>query len=275
MMSAPFFQLLGHTYLAIHACDNRPELARALLDAGLDQSRIKEGADIVARAKTLPDRRLEEAEDNRIGEHNLHSAIEEVEMWNQTMEFRIKRALDDETLFETVFAREIHPDEHSLEVIARALRVLSMVRTHPTLHEQFGTGRTVRDLLIRGNTILGKSFTAGGNLLSPGAISDPDAEVFEAIEEATDEMQRWMEDLDVAARELDDRPELLGELGHVPEDVGLPLGGTGYSITLHERSERHPPDPEAEEKPDPSWTIGRQGRNNENLGKGWIEPSFD
>jgi hypothetical protein len=274
-MSAPYFQLLGHTYLAIHACNARPELAQALIEAGLGRERIEEGAEIVARAKTLPDRRLEEAEENRIGEHNLHSAIEEVEMWNQTMQFRIKRAVDDVELRATIFAEDVHPDEHSLEVIARALRVLAMVRTHPTLHEQFGTGRKVRDLLIRGNTLLEKSFVAGDNLLSPGAIGDPDAEIFTDIDETTEQMQRWMEDLDVAAEALADRPALLGELGHVPEDVGLPLGGTGYSITLHERSERHPPDPDAKESPDPSWTIGRQGRNSENLGKGWIESSFE
>lgn len=274
-MSTPYFQLVGHVALTVHAWETNEDVQSALQAQGLDQDWIGIGQSLAETGEELPDRRIEEVGDERITEHGVHSSATEVEMWMQTTEFQIKQALDDPDLLDRVRGEDFHADDHVVEVVGRTLRMMGMIRTHPTLHEQYGRGRSVKDQLIRGNTLLEKLLHAGDKLMSPGHAGDPEAVVFEDIKETGTEMTKWVEQLDQAADGLTDRQALLGELGYVPEDVGLPVGGTGYGITLHERSERHPPDPDEEPKGDPSWTIGRQGRNNENMGEGWVDREFE
>jgi len=61
----------------------------------------------------------------------------------------------------------------------------------------------------------------------------------------------------------------------VPAGVGLPLGGASFAVPLHQRAQQNPPGPEAcSTAPCASWSVGRQGRNRENLGQGFIEPTF-
>ncbi|MFB6351091.1 MAG: hypothetical protein ABEN55_01365 [Bradymonadaceae bacterium] len=275
-MSTPYFQLLGHVALAVHTCETNADIKSALEAEGFGDAQWQTARRLLEEGEQLPDRRDEEVGDERIAEHGVHSSATEVEMWLQTAGFQVKQAVDEEAVLATTLGNDVHSDDHVVEVVARALRMMGMIRTYPTLHEQFGTDRKVKDLLIRGNTLLAKLFDSGDTWLSPGHAGDPDHEVFEALESSRRAMTEWLQGLDEVATLLDDRPAILGELGYVPDDVGLPVGGTGYSITLHERSHREPPDPNEEPKGDPSWTIGRQSRNNENMGgKGWVEPSFD
>jgi hypothetical protein len=274
-MTAPYFQLLGHLLAATHTCEHNKELASALVGQGLGQDQINSGAELAEFGASLPNRKVEETGDERIVEHGVHTSATEVEMWMQTVRSRLRNESVDAALIEKSCGEDLHSDEHVVEVAARALRMMGMLRTNETIHDAIGTGRSTRDLLIRGNTLMSKFFIAGDKLMSPGSKADPDAEVFQKIEDFERKATDWLRDLEEAVEGLTDRPELLGELAFLPEGVGLPTGGTGYSITLHERSEKRPPDPNEEVRPDPSWTIGRQGQNKENMGKGWVEPSFD
>ena len=274
-MPTPYFQLLGHVALVVHTCESNPDVASALDAKGFGPSKLKTAQQLLREGEALPDRRDEEVGDERIAEHGVHSAATEVEMWMQTAAFRLKKAVDDEEVLRKALGDAIHAHDHTVTVAAKAFRMMGMIRANPTLHEQFGTDRSVKDLLIRGNTLLAKLFDAGDTWLSPGHAGDPDHEVFAEIEQSRRSLTKWLQKLDEVATLLSDQPAILGELGYVPEDVGLPVGGTGYSITLHERSHREPPDPNEEPKGDPGWTIGRQGQNNENMGKGWVDPSFD
>ena len=174
-MPTPYFQLLGHIDLAVHTCQHSSEVVSALSAEGFGKDKLKRGAALAGEGAVLPDRRIEEVGDERITGHEVHSAATEVEMWMQTAEFRLKKAVDDEEVLAKARGGDIHHDEHAIEVIAKALRMIGMIRTHPVLHEKFGTGRSVRDLLIRGNTLLSKLFDVGDKLMSPGHAGDPEA----------------------------------------------------------------------------------------------------
>jgi len=267
----PYLQLVGHTFLAAHTAERNSAVREALEEAGLGSGELSTGRELADGAVELFDRRGEEVVDERITHHEVHAHGEEVDMWMQTAEVRLKDSLQDDRLLAKVLGYDIHCDEHAVEVVARALRMIGMIRTDETIHEHLGTGRSTRDLLTRGNTMLRKLVDTCEKYLSPSHAGDPGAGVFDDLEDSHDALTEWVHDFDDVVDELEERPDLLGELGYVPDDVGVPVGGTGYSITLHERSRREPPTPGSDEGRDPSWTIGRQGRNNENMGKGWIE----
>lgn len=267
----PYLQLVGHTFLATHTAARNSTIEGALAECGLGSDALEQGQQIADEAVALFDRRAEEVVDERITHHEVHAHSEEVDMWMQTAEFRLKDAIRDDQLLATVLGYDIHCDEHVVEVVAQALRMLGMIRTDETIHEGLGTGRSTRDLLIRGNTMLRKLVDCCEKYLAPSHAGNPDADVFGDIEASHDALTSWMHTFDDVVDNLEDRPDILGMLGYVPDEVGLPLGGTGYSITLHERSHREPPPPGKEEGRGPGWTIGRQGRNNENMGKGWVE----
>jgi hypothetical protein len=267
----PYLQLVGHTFLAVHSADRSAAVKNVLADRGFGVDQLGAGERLAEEAVELFDRRAEEVVDERITHHEVHAHAGEVDMWMQTAEFRLEDAVEDAQLLAKVLGYDIHCDEHIIEVVARALRMLGMIRTDETIHEKLGTGRSVKDLLIRGHTMLRKLVDTCEKYLSPSHAGDPEAAVFDDLDASHDALTEWLHELDEGVDALEDRPDILGEIGYVPDDVGLPLGGTGYSITLHERSHREPPAPGSEEGRDPSWTIGRQGRNNENMGKGWVE----
>ncbi len=170
----------------------------------------------------------------------------------------------------------MHGHNHTVTVVAQALRIIAMVRTEPRIHEKMGKGRSVTDLIIRGWTLLFKVFRNGQILIAPSSAGDPNAALFDEIEAQHAAMVDWITALGQATAKMKGEPGLLGELGYVPEGVGLPLGGTSYGVPLHQRAQRAElPDP-TDQRPDPGWSAGRQGRNRENLGAGgWVEPTFE
>lgn len=274
-MSTPYLQMLGHAFLTTHTADRTSRVESELANEGFGESDLSEGRQLVQEGIELFDRRAEEVVDERITLHAVHAAAEEVGMWHQTAEFRLKESVTDDEVVAKAVGYDIHADDHNLEVVAKALRMLGMIRTSEAIHDELGTDRSVLDLIIRGNTLLDKLVDIAEKWMSPSHVGDPDATVFSDLEASRLRLTEWLQRFDKVVDDLEERPELLGEIGYVPDDVGLPMGGTGYSITLHERSERHPPDPSEEPKRDPGWTIGRQGRNDENMGKGWVQPTFD
>ncbi len=277
-MPAPFFQLIGHMSLAAHTIDEEPAIGEALVDEGLDESRLRKLDELTEVGLHLPDRRAEEVGDERIVDHAVHTSANEVEMWLETVAFKLKEAFDGDKLerrLDQTLGRGIHFEEHSIATTAQGLRAVGVLRTSEELREAIGRERQVQDVINRGLKLLGKLFDNGQLLMTPGHAGDPDAEVFDEIDRAIREMSDWLAAAEQPVRALADSDvEQVGRLGYVPEGVGLPVGGTGYSITLHERSRREPPDPDEPVEPDPSWTVGRQGQNRENLGGGWVEPTF-
>ena len=177
-MPTPFFQLLGHVELVVHTTAHNSEVEEALGAHGFGEDKLAEGRKMANLGEELPDRRSEEAGEDRLIEHEVHNSATEVEMWMQTAEFRLKKAVDDPAVLHKALGKGIHVDEHVVEVVCRALRLLGMIRTHGLIHQQLGTGRSVKDLLIRGNTLLRKLLSNGDTMMGPGHSGDPSAPVF-------------------------------------------------------------------------------------------------
>jgi hypothetical protein len=196
-------------------------------------------------------------------------------MWRSTVAFRLKKAVDDPSLIAKTLGKDIHAHDHSVTVVAQSLRTIAMIRVEPKLHEPLSEAGSVEDLLIRGWVLLNKAYRNAQVLMAPGSAGDPDHAVFEEIAEYEAEMLAWISELGQATEKLKNQPALLGELGYVPEGVGLPLGGTSYGVPLHQKAQRADGPDMDDLRPDPGWSAGRQGRNRENLGKGWVKPTFE
>lgn len=274
-MSAPYFHLLGHIFLAVEACEHNSSLADALGKAGFGKDQIARGKELAHKGEELIDRKAEEVGEDRIYEHNTHSAADEVEMWKSTAAFRLKKSVDDASLIKKALGKNIHAHNHTVTLVAQSLRLIAMIRAEPKVHENLGSPRQIEDLLIRGWVLLSKLYKNSSILMAPGATADPDEPVFADIREQHRAMFDWLNRLGQATEKLAKQPALLGELGYVPEGVGLPLGGTSYAVPLHQKAQRDELPDMDDLRPDPGWSAGRQGRNRENLGKGWVEPSFE
>ncbi|MFP4598717.1 MAG: hypothetical protein ACLFVJ_10725 [Persicimonas sp.] len=274
-MPVPYYHLLGHIYLAVDACEHESSLASALKKAGFGDDNLARGRKLLEEGLELVDRKAEEVGEDRIYEHNLHGSADEVQMWLSTSAFQLKKALDDDTLIHKTLGKSLHSRNHTVTIVAQSLRLIAMVRTEPTIHENLGSARQVHDLIVRGWVLLGKVFKNGDIQMTPGSAGDPDAPVFEDIAKHHAKMTEWVVELGRAADKLRGQPSLIGLLGYVPEGVGLPLGGTAYDVPLHQKAQREELPDFDDLRPDPGWSAGRQGRNNENLGEGWVEPTFE
>ena len=274
-MPAPYFHLIGHIFLAVEACEHNSSLTSALGKAGLAKDEIARGRELAETGEQLISRKAEAVGEDRIYEHNLHNSASEVEMWKSTVSFRLKKALDDASLLKKIMGEELHSGNHTVTLVAQSLRIIAMIRAEPKIHEALGSERSIEDLLIRGWTLLNKVYRNGQVLMAPGAAGDPDNAIFEEIAEHEAAMLKWIASLGQSTEKMGEQPSLLGELGYVPKGVGLPLGGTSYAVPLHQKAQRSDLPDMADVRPDPGWSAGRQGRNRENLGKGWVTPTFD
>ncbi|MBA2664385.1 MAG: hypothetical protein H0U74_19000 [Bradymonadaceae bacterium] len=273
-MSATYYHLLGRVVLAVHAGHGQLDVREALSKAGLTKDVVERGRKLAEEGEALITRRLEEQGEDRTVEHGLHAAVDELEMWAQTARFRLKAAVTDTALLEQVFDKHLHAHEHTLTAIARALRILSMIRASKEIQEALGDVRATHDLLVRGWTLLKKVLKYTDMRLGPAPASDKDGAVFKDLARHSLSMESWLEGVATSAKKLSDKPILLGLVGYIPEGVGLPLGGGSFAVVLHEQARRTPPDP-TDARATSGWSIGRQGRNRENLGKGFVEPTFE
>ena len=272
-MPLPYYRLLGHCVVAAHALPEGSELPQALAKAGLPKTDITRVGELAEKAEELVEEKLDAVGEDRIHEHGVHAHVEELEMWMQTVRFRLRKAIDDDARIAQITGAHIHAEEHVATAAARALRAIASLRVDEEVTDALGTRQTVRDLLMRGQSLLAKVFKATEIRLAPE--DDRDAEVFERLEAHRTAMTDWLLAVDAAARKVPAKDSrLLGRLGYVPEDVGIPVGGSSYAVVLHERGQTDPPDP-SEAKPCTGWSVGRQGRNRENLGKGFLVPEFD
>ncbi len=263
MIRAYFFQLLGHVYLAAHTAH---DMASALTSAGLGADFIKQGIALGARGEALLDRRvLQYVEDKNLG-HCIHASIEEVEMWHQTVRFMLRKAGVSAEQQAQVLGHDVHAPKHTVTAIAQALRVIGVVRTDAALRAAMGGDEvTIRDTLVRGNTLLKKLYKVTDDLVTPSSVCPAHEPIHGEIDELIAQMSAWLGHIEASADKLDDAT--LGKLGFLPVGRGMPVGGTAFGVTLHERAIRQAPDPAGATRTS-GWAIGRQG-NRENLGQGW------
>lgn len=274
-MRSSYYHLLGQIVVAIESCEQNSSLAAALHKAGFGEGQLSLGRKLAQTGQELISRKALEAFEDRIYEHNMHYSAGEVEMWQSTVSFLLKKSLDDPALIAKTLGTSIHAADHTVTIVAQALRTLAVLRTDPRVYEALGGKISVHDQLNRGFAMLGKIFSNGDIILRPSSAGRAENPIFAELTAQRSAMVDWVTQLGAAAAKLKDDPLMLGELGYIPEGVGLPQGGNAFNVPLHERGQRAEL-PELDNlKPDPGWSIGRQGRNRENWGPGFIEPTFE
>lgn len=268
-MSVSFHQLLGHVAAADAGFHDSAELGQLLAKAGLSKDLMAGAHDLAHKGEAVWTTYTAK-EENRIGDHNVHLAVTELEMWAQTVKtiLRTKLAAD---VIATAMGTNIHAADHTTTAIAQAYRTLAMMRTDEKVQSCFKNERQLHDVAQRGWALLKKLFRTCDTRLDAvskeGQAAAADVEAYQA------KLAAWIEKLDAAAAKLGSHAHLLGLLGYVPDGVGRPVGGTAFGVVLHEKGQGAIPNPK-DAKPTSGWSIGRQGRNRENLGKGWVEPTF-
>lgn len=267
-----FYQLLGHVYLASHTADHHGEVASALKGAGFGADKIKKGLELSARGEELLERKMLESPDNKTLEHNIHSAVAEVEMWVQTVKLRLRKAGFDADSIKLAIGHELHAHRHTVTGIVQTLRAIGYLRTlDDEQRAALGSEQSVRDLVTRGNTLVKKLYKVADAFASPSSFMPGDAAIYGDLDKLARDLSSWISALDAAAQKCSDEAAL-GLAGYLPFGKGLPVGGNSFSVVLHERAIQDAPDPR-EAALTSGWSVGRQG-NNENLGEGWIDPEF-
>lgn len=270
-MPSSYLHLLGHVVTAAHSIGESGDLAAALSKGGFAKDRAAEGEKLAHAAEELMREKVDTIGEDRPREHAVHVAAQEVEMWMQTVTFQVKKAVEEESAVELVLARPIHAHDHTVTVVARALRMMSMLQCDDRVYERLGGVDAVREILNRGHALTKKLFRAADMRLAPEG-DEAKLPIFGRLTETHRLLALWLADLEGAARTAAQKDErLVARLGLVPDGVGIPVGGTSFAVVLHQRGQTDAPDP-SNVSDCAGWSIGRQGRNRENLGKGWVNP---
>ncbi len=272
-MTMSYYRLMGQIFVAVQTWDNSPDVMEATSKVGLTKDRIAAGRLLVDEGQALIARRQVEAGGDRIAGHSIHTAASEVEMWLQTVRFSLRDRLDDPSVIDRVIDHGLHAEDHTVTVVATALRALGVLRTDPAVEQAYERRQTLRDLIVRGRTLLAKLLECTDVLVRDN-VTSLRSDIFDQLEAHRQKMSKWVLELAKSSEKIKDQPEILGLLGYVPQGVGIPAGGTSFAVILHQRAQRQAPDP-TEPGSTSGWSIGRQGRNRENMGKGWVEPTFE
>ncbi len=272
-MTLPFYRLMGQIFVAVETWDSLPDVREAMSKVGLTKDQVDEGRRLVKKGQELVARRREEAGGDRIASHNVHQAAAEVEMWLQTVKFSLRDRLDGPDVIERAVDHGLHADDHTVTVVGAALRTLGVMRTDERVEQAYKRKQTLHDLLVRGHTLLAKLIECTDVVVAEAATARR-SEVFQKLRAHRAAMDVWTVDLVQAAEAIREQPEILGLVGYVPEGVGLPAGGMSFAVPLHKRAQREAPDPDQAGSTS-GWSAGRQGRNRENMGKGFVEPIFE
>lgn len=268
----PFYRLMGQIFVAASTWDSLPDVREAMSKAGLTKDQVEAGRKLVAAGEALVTRRDLEGPVDWSASHNLNQALAELDMWIQTVASALRSRVKSDEAMERVIKHGLVAQDHTVTTVAGAIRALGVLRTSKEIEEALGE-RYIHDLIVRGRTLLAKVITSGTVYLTDRSIGDGLA-VYKDIQAHGLKMEAWLQELARAAEKVKDKPEILGLVGYLPDGVGRPDGGTSFAVPLHKRAQREAPDP-TEKGSRSGWSIGRQGRNKENLGGGFIEPSFD
>lgn len=270
-----YYHVLGHVVAATFACRESGDLLAALQKGGFAKERVTEGEKLWHTGEELVRAKIDAVGEDRIREHSVHAATAEVEMWLQTAVYEVKKAVAaDDFVMELVQADKLHAHEHTLTVIAKSLRVLTILRCDSRVNKELGGPERVRQILNRGHALLKKLYKATDLRLAADG-EEAKLAVFSDLVSHRAAMESWLRALVAAVPAVAEKDlRLLGRLGYAPNEYGIPVGGTSYAVVLHEKGQTTPPDPRFVTEC-PGWSAGRQGRNRENLGKGWVEPTFE
>jgi hypothetical protein len=263
-MGLSIFQLLGHVALVGHSTKEQAELVSVLTRGGFSREDIQEAAQLAESIENEL-KNLRRGSDLRIHEHAAHTASCEVDMWIQTVSMALT-TLDNDGLRAQALGKAIHTHDHTLSVVMQAQRTISMLQVHPDIQKAVSESGRIADILNRGWALLGKLGVCTDALIKAASMDSPDWET------SRTRLQGVLQRLNECTQTIEN-PVLLSYLGWVPTGTGVAVGGASYAVTLHERSQRKAPAP-GSEQPCPGWSVGRQGQNRENLGKGFIAPTF-
>lgn len=270
-MPAPFYQLLGHVFIASHTAKENADARAALKKVGVDKDQIKQGLALAKRGEEIIEQKVRESVVDKTLEHNIHSAMAEVEMWHQTVRFRLRKIGFAGEERAALLGEDLHAHKHTLSVVVQALRTLAQLRVRGDVLEQWGSEQSLHDTIMRGNTLLAKALKVLEIAMTPSSISPDELPVFAAITQHIADMTAWLEQLADVVDSLD--ASAMGLIGFVPPEAGVPAGGTAVDVIRHERAQRAAPNPR-DASATSGWSIGRQG-NAENGEKGWILPTYD
>lgn len=263
----PIYHHLAQLTLLTQTVEHHNNLRGLLGGAGYTDPSHLAGLQLLKRACALTAQIHAELQSDRAAIHLVHSSTTELEIWLQTARARARRALRDDDEVELLVGAHLHGSDHTLTVMAQALRFLALARNDEHLRASLGNERSVHDLLLRGATLLKKLTRCAEDAILP---EHTDAQ--QRVDSLQHELQTWLDGaLKAVERGLAGQDRLMGLVGHTPPHAA-PLGGASRAVTLHQRALASQPPSGGPSRPDPSWSTGRQGRNSLNHGKGYNPP---
>lgn len=272
-MRVPFYRLMGQIFVAAATWESVPDVREALSKAGLTKDQVDAGLRLVAEGEALIARRDLEGVEDWAATQTLNKGLAELDMWQQTVASALRSKGGSPEVMERAIKHGLVAKDQTVSTVASAIRTLGVLRTDAEVGAAFDE-RTLHDLIVRGRTILARTISSGAVYLQDRSRGEGPA-VYRDLEAHSEKMQAWVsEQLGQAAAKVKAQPEILGLVGYLPDGVGRPDGGTSFAVPLHQRAQREAPDP-SQEGSRSGWSIGRQGRNKENLGGGFVEPSFE
>lgn len=264
-MAQSFFYLLGHAVVAADGFSHSEELIKALKNNGASKELLTDATEMMHRGEALLVKKTESCGEDRIREHGLHFASDEAEMWLESVRRKLKNSGLDSEKKNKLYAVGLHSHDHAVTVVARMIRAISTISTDSEIAEKLGKERELRDVLNRGNAALSRLIKTGE--IKMRAKEDQDRlKVFHDIKLYIQDISKWMDEIVKYSADFK-TPELYGWLGLVSKNVGIPVGGASFAVTLHERGQTTAPVGESD--PCSGWSIGRKG-NTENLGEGFL-----
>ncbi len=273
-MSMRYYRLLGQLFVAAKSWEMLPDVKEAMSQEGITRDDVDEALSLVEKGESLVQQRRDLAGGDRIAVHAIHTGAEELEMWFQTVKMSLRSKVGSDDVMNLAVDHHIHSPDHTTTVVAGTLRTQGVLRTNDEIAEGYGARRqSLRDLIMRGQTLFAKLMLTTEDLTGD-TVTSRSSDIFAKMEEHRQDMAQWLSKVSRAAEALRDRPEVLGLVGYLPEGVGIPSGGGSFAVPLHKRAQREAPDP-SEKGSTSGWSIGRQGRNRENLGGGFVDPNFE
>jgi len=262
-MKDSLYLSLAEVVLFLQTVDHRSDIRAVLDSAGYSAAVHAEGVALLDRGREVIVEVVEEIQTDTTVMHLVHAAATELEQWVEIARFASRSLHEPERGL--LAGRDIHHEDHTLSVIAHALRFLAIARNSEELRGDLGDARALADLLQRGNTLLVKALRLARGSLSPKLRMDEARALADPVNRQTTE---WLERVGaIGQRALGNSPVQLGALGLLAAGAA-PLGGVAGNVTRHENAQRHAP-VDGPSPADPGWSVGRQGRNRLNVGRGF------
>jgi hypothetical protein len=264
-MAQAIYAVLSEAVLFIETVEHLSDVRAGLTSAHYNDALHQKGKAAVRGAMEVI-HQAGELQNDSSAVHLVHIAATEVEMWLQASRSRLLRGTSDASIAETVTGVDLHFHDHPVSVMAQAARLIAVLRNDTELRAQVGSERVVEDVLQRGFALLQKLVRVAEDFVHP-----EQTEVDGLFTPAVATLDTWISEAHgVARRAHGESPRRLGLLGVLTDDP-LPLGGAAGRVTRHQNAQRPAPTggPSANA---PGWTLGRQGRNAENRGKGYDRP---